>query len=945
MHTISIRAATTAADSSIISGLDPSEFSAADPIRMFIIQAGIIIIVTRVLAVLLAKIRQPPVIAEVIGGIILGPTVCGRIPGFTEHIFPPDSLPYLNLVANIGLVFFLFLIGLEVDLRIIRKNALSSTAISLAGLILPFGLGSAVAWGLYDRFINKETVGFNHFLLFAGTAFSITALPVLARILVSLNMLQSKVGTIVLAAGVGNDVVGWVLLALTVALVNASNGLNALYILLTTIAWTLVLFMLIKPAFHWLARRTGSLGEKGPTQLMLTVTILLMFTSAFFTDVIGVHAIFGAFLVGLIIPHEGGFAVHLTEKIEDLVQTTMLPLFFALSGLKTQLGTLDEGIVWAYVIAIIVVAFASKFIGCAGAAKLCGFNYRESAAIGTLMSCKGLVELIVLNIGLNAGILDTRTFSMFVLMAIVSTCMTTPLTLLVYPYRFHEAAQKSSNGHIEEHHSANEKGSRGIGSSAARRLMIVLDGFEHLPGLLTLVQLMRPSNPVSDVDERSGSGLRRRATREGTEDATDDESTKEAASADGITAAGHVLTSNAGAARSAQADITIDALRLVELSERTSAVMRVAEGEDTLRADPITNVFRTFGHLNHLPIQSSMAVVPSEEYSQTVINKAVGASSNLIVVPWTVPAGAMPATNGTAAEAQARGVFSTLSNPFESIFGNSTPANEASPHNLGFVRRVFQTAPCDVGLLVDRNTSANGSLLPHAGTQHVLLSFMGGPDDRAALSLVLALGRSNTSLQITVLRFRRIAPDEAGDAPLPSLPPTVHHSQATPGGLTAQTAVGGVQDTMYPTLHGSQPIEATLEDDLAMKKAEEAAASELSGRLTIKLVATSRPLRELVRAVEAEKPTLLVLGRGRRQPTMTHRDELRFLLRCGLVDPDEADTTAPDASKDKEGERALSSETCKIIGEPAMAVSRFANTGAATLVLAASMRPVARMEA
>ena len=198
-----------------------------------------------------------------------------------------------------------------------------------------------------------------------------------------------------LSAGVGNDVVGWVLLALCVALVNAGTGLTALYVLLVAVGYTLFLAFAIRPVFMWILRKTGS-TQNGPTQSVVALTLLLVLTSAFFTDIIGIHAIFGAFMVGLICPHEGGFAIKLTEKVEDLVCTLLLPLYFALSGLSTNLGLLNDGITWAYVVGIIAVAFCGKVIGGTLAARFTGLLWRESLAIGALMSCKGLVELIVL---------------------------------------------------------------------------------------------------------------------------------------------------------------------------------------------------------------------------------------------------------------------------------------------------------------------------------------------------------------------------------------------------------------------------------------------------------------------------------------------------------------------------------------------------------------------
>lgn len=223
--------------------------------------------------------------------MIKGPTAFGRIPGFQEHIFPTASIPYLSLVANMGLCLFLFLVGLEIDAAVIKRNARLSVTVALAGMSLPFGLGAALSVPLYHTFID-QSVKFTNFMLFTGVAYSITAFPVLCRILTELKLLDTTVGIVVLSAGVGNDIVGWTLLALSVALVNGGAGVMALYILLTCVGWTLVLLFPIKYALKWLAQRTGSI-ENGPSMFFMTVTILVLFGSAFMTDVIGVHAIFG----------------------------------------------------------------------------------------------------------------------------------------------------------------------------------------------------------------------------------------------------------------------------------------------------------------------------------------------------------------------------------------------------------------------------------------------------------------------------------------------------------------------------------------------------------------------------------------------------------------------------------------------------------------------------
>lgn len=295
----------------MISGDNPTKYNANDPLRLWVIQVGkepsssflsptycsdavIIIAMTQLLSLVLSRIRQPRVIAEVIGGVILGPSIMGRIPGFRDTIFPDAGMAMLNLTSSIGLVIFLFLVGLEIDTRIIKRNITASASISIAGLIVPLGLGAALGVGIYREFVDPK-VNFGYFLLFVAVAVGITAFPVLCRILTELKLLETTVGVVVLSAGIGNDVVGWILLALAVALANASNGLTALWVLLASVGYVIVLLYPGRWAFVWLARRTGSLEQGSPTPFMMTITLLVTFISAFFTDIIGVHAIFGKF--------------------------------------------------------------------------------------------------------------------------------------------------------------------------------------------------------------------------------------------------------------------------------------------------------------------------------------------------------------------------------------------------------------------------------------------------------------------------------------------------------------------------------------------------------------------------------------------------------------------------------------------------------------------------
>jgi Kef-type K+ transport system membrane component KefB len=291
--------------------MNPVLYNASDPVPLWIIQVSessafiylvvclirllvIIMATTQALSLILSRIRQPRVIAEVIAGVILGPSIMGRIPGFTEAIFPPAGMPILRLTSTFGLVFFLFIVGLEIDTRVMRHNMVASAAVSVAGLVVPLALGVALGVGVYREFIDPS-VNFGIFLLFTAVAVGITAFPVLCRILTSLELLDTEVGLVALAAGIGNDVIGWVLLALTVALVNASSGLTALWVLLASTGYTIFLLFPVRWWYLWLAKRTGSLEKGTPSSLMMTITLFIVLISAFFTDIIGIHPIFGIF--------------------------------------------------------------------------------------------------------------------------------------------------------------------------------------------------------------------------------------------------------------------------------------------------------------------------------------------------------------------------------------------------------------------------------------------------------------------------------------------------------------------------------------------------------------------------------------------------------------------------------------------------------------------------
>ena len=480
---------------------------------------------------------------------------------------------------------------------------------------------------------------------------------------------------IVLSAGVGNDVVGWILLALCVALVNSGAGLTALWILLVAVGYSLFVAYPIRWALLYLLRRTGSLAN-GPTQTVVAVTIMLVLASSFFTQIIGIHAIFGAFMIGLICPHEGGFAIKLTEKIEDLISVLFLPLYFALSGLNTNLGLLNSGITWAYVVGVCAIAFIGKIAGGTLASRLNGLVWRESLTIGCLMSCKGLVELIVLNIGLQASILSTRTFTIFVVMALVTTFATTPLVVWLYPPWYQQKLELWKQGKIDWdgnrlHHDDDDEDESSESTElntlrkteVARKVLVYLR-LDGLPSLFTMVSLFArkredldtlspPSSPVATRDAR---GL-----------------------AEAVLAQPQAMSSVVTLRRPLQ----VHGLRLMELTERESSVMRVSEIEEFASRDPVIKAFGTFGQSRDIAVGGQIAVVPDHSFSGTLLTRARDLRSDLILLPWS--------ETGTMSE-------------YPSLFD----AKPASPlTNLEFsslAAEIFRKAhdTCAVGVFIDK---------------------------------------------------------------------------------------------------------------------------------------------------------------------------------------------------------------------------------------------------
>ncbi|HTL52824.1 MAG TPA: cation:proton antiporter [Planctomycetota bacterium] len=409
------------------------------PLPLFIIQATVIILFSRLIGWVARLFGQPMVIAEVTAGILLGPSLFGWLwPQAHLAIFPAVShapSSSLALVSQIGLIFFMFLIGLELDPKLLKNRGRASVVISHTSIIVPFVLGALLSVHLYDKVAEpgKPPVDFTSFLLFLGIAMSITAFPVLARILAERQLLKSHLGAVTITCAAVDDVTAWCLLAFVTAIVKSTGVMGAVWT--TVLALAYIGFMLIVLRRFMQRMGASATNRSGVTQNLVAITFILLLASAFATEWIGIHALFGAFLFGAIMPREGGYVKVLADKLEDFVVVFLLPLFFAYSGLRTEVGLLNTGEDWWLCFLIVSVACLGKFGGSAIAARLTGLKWREASALGVLMNTRGLMELVVLNIGFDLGVISPKLFTMMVIMALVTTFLTTPLLHLIYPRR------------------------------------------------------------------------------------------------------------------------------------------------------------------------------------------------------------------------------------------------------------------------------------------------------------------------------------------------------------------------------------------------------------------------------------------------------------------------------------------------------------------------------
>ncbi|PVU88955.1 hypothetical protein BB559_004299 [Furculomyces boomerangus] len=732
---------------SIIEGMNPLKYNISNPVPLFLIQLSLIVCICRVVHLGMRYIGQPRVISEILGGILLGPTVLGRWTAFSNLVFPPQSLPFLSLVSSFGLILFLFLVGLELDPKTIKKNIKKSAAISISGIIIPFILGLAVSYILYKTFQNSGT--FQVFMLFCGVSMSITAFPVLARVLSELRMIKTTVGSITITAASVDDVFAWCLLALVVALSKNGSGLSALWIFLTGVAYVLFVFFAIRLVYLKYLNHKGFLAGRDPSPQIVFITFLMVFLSAWFTDVLGIHAIFGAYIIGVIVPHQNGFAIKLAEKIEDLVSIFFLPIYFALSGLKTNLGVLNDWKAWLLLFLIVFVDLVGKIFGCSIAARFGKFTWRESLTIGVLMSCKGLVELIVLNIGLETKVINQDVFSILVLSALITTFTTTPVVKKIYPAKFYKYIEEEiPDDTVTIDHQSMSLKRRNTKLQPQYNTLIAVSRIQQLPSILTLVSLISKSKNVPHSPKNKSTTL------------------------DVIQERMHLLV-----------------LRLIEMTGRDSSIMRYAESDHIKRQDPVLTTFRAFSQVSDISSSLHLSVCNTDRFAERILEHAKINNADFVIVP------AFGITSNTETQTQEKSgdVYENIGDNFyntpvqleivKNIFTNSTIhagvfinrglssvnfsdepldlSKFTKPKNSSFGKTSFGKDILQIPGFLEQTTDISDPNCTKPSLERflsdgadiskpiILIPFFGGPDDRQALQLIIDLcGNTESNIQI-----------------------------------------------------------------------------------------------------------------------------------------------------------------------------------------------------
>ena len=412
------------------------------PLTILLIQIIAVLLMVRLFGYLFNYMGQPGVIGEIVAGIVLGPSVLGLFfPDVFNFLFPASSLTNLELLSQVGLILFMFVIGMELDFSVLKNKINETLVISHAGILVPFFLGILSSYWIYEKYAASQTA-FLPFSLFIGISMSITAFPVLARIIQERNMTKTPLGTLAIASAANDDVTAWCLLAIVIAIAKAGTFASALYGVGLTILYIVIMFTVVRPFL----KKVGEVyaNQEAINKTFVAFILLILIISSCTTEIIGIHALFGAFMAGAVMPSNLGFRKVMMEKVEDISLVFFLPLFFAFTGLRTQIGLINSPELWGVCALLVTVAIVGKLGGCSIASRLVGESWKDSLTIGTLMNTRGLMELVALNIGYEMGVLPPSIFVILVIMALVTTFMTTPLLHLVERYFVHREVKSSS---------------------------------------------------------------------------------------------------------------------------------------------------------------------------------------------------------------------------------------------------------------------------------------------------------------------------------------------------------------------------------------------------------------------------------------------------------------------------------------------------------------------
>lgn len=399
------------------------------PMATLIMQIIVILVTVRIFGWICKKIGQPTVVGEILAGVVLGPSLLGLyFPEAFDFIFPASLLGNISFLSQIGLILFMFIVGMELNLRTLKNKANNALIISHTSIAVTFTIGVSVAYFLFDHFTHAHT-DFLPFALFMGIAMSIAAFPVMARIIHEKGINKTPLGPTIITCAAIDDITAWCLLAAVIAVAKAGSVSSSLFVILTAVVYVVIMFKVVRPFLQRVADTQTS--KHIVNKSTIGIFFIILFLSTYATEIIGIHALFGAFLAGVIMPTNVNFRNVFSQRIEDVALILLLPLFFVFTGLRTQIGLLNEPSMWIICAGIIILAVIGKSMGSAIAARFVGYNWKDSLTIGALMDTRGLMELVVLNIGLDLGILTPQIFAMMVIMALTTTFLTSPLLSLI----------------------------------------------------------------------------------------------------------------------------------------------------------------------------------------------------------------------------------------------------------------------------------------------------------------------------------------------------------------------------------------------------------------------------------------------------------------------------------------------------------------------------------